>query len=32
MPNTTLQPTRVGGFSSAVAVHVSWSRLAELFR
>ncbi len=30
--NKTLQPTRVGRFSSAIAVRVHWSRVAELSR
>ena len=30
--NKTLEPTRVGAFSSAVAVHVFWSRVAQLGR
>jgi hypothetical protein len=30
--NKTLQPTRVGAFSSAFAVHVHLSRVAELGR
>jgi len=29
-PNKTLEPTRVGALSSAVAVHVFWSRVAQL--
>jgi hypothetical protein len=30
--NKTLQATREGAFSSAVAVHVFWSRVPELLR
>jgi hypothetical protein len=30
--NRTLEPTRVGAFSSAVAVHVYLSRVAQLGR
>jgi hypothetical protein len=32
MPNKTLEPTRVGAFSSAIAVLVFWSRVAQLGR
>ena len=31
-PNKTLEPTRVGAFSSTVAGLVFWSRVAELSR
>ena len=31
-PNKTLEPTRVGAFSSAVAGDTYWSRVAQLCR
>ena len=31
-PNKTLEPTRVDAFSSAIAVLVFWSRVAQLGR
>src|SRR5262245_54966093 len=30
VPDKTLEPARVGALSSAVAVHVSWTRVAQL--
>jgi len=32
MPNKSLEPTRVGALSSAIAVRVFWSRVAQLWR
>ena len=32
LPNKSLEPTGVGAFSSAVAVLVFWSRVAQLGR
>lgn len=32
VPNKTLKPNWSGDFSSAVTVHVFWSRVAQLFR
>ena len=30
-PNKSLEPTAVGAFSSAIAVHVIWPRVPELW-